>query len=214
MEGYLAFLQGDRLEHFATPLRADGSYDLPAMLALLRRFRGRVALSMLEEQIAMPEQDPSSTLKIGRGIGLWEMGLVAAELPYETEDPSTWKGEMGILVPRAKSGTRPKPPAAFGELNRNEVRRRVSTLKRRKKDEGYEPTPDEQALIDFLRANGDRSAERKKAAKALSEGKATALFPGYDFRASPRCTTLHDGKTESALLAVVGRRRYLGARGR
>jgi hypothetical protein len=166
---------------------------------------------MLEEQAAIPEtSSPGDALEIGRGIGLLEMALVAAGIRYEMEDSGTWKGELGIRVARAQSGSRPKPPAEYAQLRRNDLRRTAGTLKRRVK-EGYQPLPHEQALIDFLKDHGDRSKKRRDEAKALSEGLAGRLFPGYDFRRTPKCKGPHDGKTESALLAVVGRRRYAGS---
>ena len=181
------------------------------MLAILRRLRGRVSLAALESQIAMPEQAPSSVATIFLGLGYWEMALVASEIPYEMVAPATWKAAMGTAVPRAPTGSRAKPPEAIASLGRNDLRRRAATLRRRIKDEGYSPTADEQTLLDFARASSDRSSERKKVAKAMSEARATALFPGFDFRASPRCKVLHEGRCESALLAAYARRRASGA---
>lgn len=214
-EGYLALLSADekQLEHYPIPLLADGSYDLPGLFDLVRRLAPRILAAMLEEQAAIPEtSSPGDALTIGFGLGLIAMALVAAGVKYEMETPSNWKTEMGIAVPRAKSGTRPKPPAEYSHLGRNELRRAAGTLRRRVKDEKYAPLPYEQALLDFLRSSGDRSKKRRDEAKGKSDTLAAQLFPRYDFRRTVKCKNTHDGMTESALLAVFGRRRFFGAR--
>ncbi len=47
-----------------------------------------------------------------------------------------------------------------------------------------------------------------KDAKEKSKNAALQLFPGQDFRASPRCVQLHDGLIDALLIAEYGRRRY------
>jgi hypothetical protein len=210
-DGFLAVLAADGitlLEFFPTPKLSDGSYNIPEMKRIVGTLRGRVGLVALEHPLPMPEEDPRSTFMQGIGIGLW-MCALHGEVPFVTVEPREWKDEMGVTVPSAPRGSRPKPPTVFAGLGAKEIRRRVGTLRRRVK-EGYSPTPEEQAGIDFAKATSDRSSARKKAAKGLSEGLAQRLYPGVDFRRTPKCTTLHDGKCEAALLAKVAWRRFLG----
>jgi len=44
--------------------------------------------------------------------------------------------------------------------------------------------------------------------KQRSKQAALQLFPGQDFRATPRCVTLHDGLIDALLIAEYGRRRF------
>jgi hypothetical protein len=189
------------------PLAGDG-YDEPEMLRRAMEWRGRVALALIEDQVAYPDQNPRSMLTTGYGLGLWIMALTAAGVPTEKIAPRAWKGSLGVLAPMAKKSGAPK----FEGLPPKELRRRAATLRRRIKDEGYVPDAREQELLAVAKATSDRSASRRKEAKALSVAKATALFPTYNFRASPRAKVPHDGMCEAALLAVVAARRYRGER--
>lgn len=208
-DGFATLLSADGVEiveSVPVPLLPGGGYDRPGMFRLAQRWRGRVALALIERQIAMPDQDPRSTMTIGEGVGLWVMSLIAADIPYEDPPPAEWKDILGITAPRAAPGTRPPNTTGLGP---KELRRRAATLRRAEK-EGQVLTPEDRSIIDTAKATSNRSADRRKTAKALAVAKALAMFPSFDFRASTRCRVPHDGRCESALLAVVAARRWRG----
>lgn len=69
-------------------------YDKPAMFRILKRIKSVVApcalYAVLERAQAMQEQGVVSTFQNGVGYGLWEMALLALEIPYITVPPITW----------------------------------------------------------------------------------------------------------------------------
>ncbi len=209
-EGWLTVVGplGRPLHDAPVPLLPDGSYDPARMLELVSQW-GDCSLAVLEAPVTMPGQQSAKTgLSIGEGYGLWRMALVAAKVPHEIVAPRVWKRAMGCEAPAPGKTKRQEALAATG-LDRNELRHRVSTLKRRTKA-GETLTEVELQLLAAHKETGDRSADRRKAAKAASVEAACRLFPGVDWRASPKCTKPHDGKVESALIALYALRRMRG----
>jgi len=108
-KGFTAELLDDAL-HTATPIPVtkDNKYDLPAIVALARTWRGHWVV--LERQQAAykrgghNEQQTNnmvrSSFTTGRGFGMWEGVLTALGIKYILVMPGVWKRKMGITVPK------------------------------------------------------------------------------------------------------------------
>lgn len=108
------------------PMIDDKTYDLVGTLALAREWkRIGVAHVMVEQQqpTRMPRGPDAlkrannavrAAFATGYGFALWEVVLLAADVPYRLVLPGVWKRKMGILAPstiknadeRAKAGKR------------------------------------------------------------------------------------------------------------
>ena len=203
---------GRILRNDPTPLLADGSYDEAGLWNLIGNYAPLVGLAVLEEPVTLPGQQSASTgLTIGLGYGLWRMALRAREIPFETRAPREWKRAMGcdVAPPPKGKGREALIREKTGLSGAKELRARVATIKRRKK-EGHELTDVELQMLKAHEETNDRSAERRKLAKAASVEAGQRLFPGVDWRASDRARAPHDGKVESALIALYALRRMRG----
>lgn len=72
-------------------------YNLPAMLGLLKMFSGTRVIAGLEELSGRPGQSSQSVFGMGRGFGIWEALLVAAQIPMVPVPPQTWKKNLGVM---------------------------------------------------------------------------------------------------------------------
>ncbi len=93
---------------FDTPVVAakkGHEYIVPAMSGLLVGC-GHNVRAALETAIAMPRQSSATTLKQGRGVGIWEGILAALGIPYELVAPRTWKSSIGLPVGAEKGESR------------------------------------------------------------------------------------------------------------
>lgn len=65
------------------------------LLARIKGFSADVQFhAALEAQNAFPGQGVTSSFRLGLGLGLWEMALAAAEIPYTKVRPNQWKPTM------------------------------------------------------------------------------------------------------------------------
>lgn len=72
-------------------------YNLPQMFKLLDMFRGLRVIAGLEELSGRPGQSSQSVFGMGRGFGVWEMALSAAQIPMVPIPPQTWKKALGVM---------------------------------------------------------------------------------------------------------------------
>lgn len=72
-------------------------YNLPMMLGLLKMFSGARVIAGLEELSGRPGQSSQSVFGMGRGFGVWEMALSAAQISMVPIPPQTWKKALGVM---------------------------------------------------------------------------------------------------------------------
>lgn len=83
-----------------------GQYDLNEMWRLLRHVSSGESYCHIERSQAMPRDSSSSAWKTGCGFGYWEMGLVAANIPYNVITPRTWQKKLFQGLPNLDTKTR------------------------------------------------------------------------------------------------------------
>jgi hypothetical protein len=71
-------------------------YNLPMMFGLLKQFTGTRVIAGLEELSGRPGQSSQSVFGMGRGFGIWEALLAAAQIPMVPIPPQTWKKNLGV----------------------------------------------------------------------------------------------------------------------
>jgi hypothetical protein len=72
-------------------------YNLPMMFGLLNQFKGTRVIAGLEELSGRPGQSSQSVFGMGRGFGIWEALLSAAQIPMVPIPPQTWKKALGVM---------------------------------------------------------------------------------------------------------------------
>ena len=82
-----------------------GQYDLNGMWRILRNFSTGISRCHIERSQAMPRDSSSSAWKTGCGFGYWEMGLVAAGIPYSVVTPRTWQKKLFKGLPSSDTKT-------------------------------------------------------------------------------------------------------------
>ena|SRR5271165_4412275 len=91
-------------------------YNVPAMAALLKPFKGADALVVLEAVHSMPKQGVSSSFSFGEGFGMWKGIIAAYELPLELVSPQRWKKAILADQGKGKDASRFKAIALFPAL--------------------------------------------------------------------------------------------------
>jgi hypothetical protein len=96
-----------------------GQYDLNTMWDLLVGARVGEVYCHIERSQAMPRDGSSSAWKTGCGFGYWEMGLVAAGIPYKVITPRVWQKKLFQGLPDLDTKTKSVMAArrALPELN-------------------------------------------------------------------------------------------------
>lgn len=83
-------------------------YDKQKMFHILKTIKNVVkpnaVYAVLERAQAMQEQGVVSTFQNGVGYGLWEMALIALEIPYITVPPITWARKALAQAPEELIG--------------------------------------------------------------------------------------------------------------
>lgn len=64
----------------------------------------RRTCAVIEKVGVMPEQGCVSAFTFGRGVGLLEMALIAAEIPYEEVKPQVWQKAFTISSRKKQGG--------------------------------------------------------------------------------------------------------------
>lgn len=72
-------------------------YNLPSMFGLVNQFKGARVIAGLEELSGRPGQSSQSVFGMGRGFGIWEAFLSAAQIPMVPIPPQTWKKALGVM---------------------------------------------------------------------------------------------------------------------
>ena len=88
--------------------------DTPQLLSTLRHLSVvGTEVAVLEAVGGRPMQAASTAYVLGHGVGLLEMGLIAADIDYLTITPSKWKGALGVT---GKRGSLRNTQGHMGEL--------------------------------------------------------------------------------------------------
>lgn len=66
-------------------------HDEASMANILRAFKKRGTIAVLERVHAMPGQGVTSMFSMGNGYGLWRGLLTGLRIPYELITPQSWK---------------------------------------------------------------------------------------------------------------------------
>jgi len=130
LQGFVFFMSPSGYETFPVPTislgRGKRRYDLPAVRNLTLSFRGRVSLTLIERQQAMPQNGVLGNFMTGYGYGLWEMALTAAGISYQSIRPQAWKKAMGVSPPPSTDKRKAKDLTAKERRDRSKQRRKVA----------------------------------------------------------------------------------------
>lgn len=79
---------------FAGSINHGKDYNIPDMVELLKHFKPRDPLVVIERATARPGQGVVSMFTFGKGYGIWLGILAALGIPYQVVHPSVWTKRM------------------------------------------------------------------------------------------------------------------------
>lgn len=165
-------------------------FDIPGMCAILRDWQECGVRHVVLEQLQPMGKGRMSAHSVFSQAGtywIWRALLSACEIPHSVLRAQAWKKILGVPVP-GKEKPRPKPAPPL---------KTASPVERAE----YE------ILLKEWEANDRRRlTKNREAGKGETIRFAQSLFPGADFRRTPRCKTPDDNKADAALMAEVARR--------